>query len=306
MTKSYVKTLATVALLTSSAVAAHDGDAYTSRVDDHAPIGVMADHYHKTGEWMASARYMTMKMGNPISAMGPQEMTSHMVMAGMMYAPTDWVTLTAGTSFRDKTMKMAMNGETTTMSNSNMGDLGLNAIFPVYTTDNSRLLFKAGVSLPTGKIAAANDMDMRYSLMLQSGTGSYGFTPAVTYSQFNDGWSFGAQLKANIWLDDNSFGERAGDVWTGTTWGSYTIIDNFSISGRLSVESKDTTLTTTQASGDASETAMGYVGANYVFRNGALAGHRFAVEFGKRLAASRGDHNLEAAHVITIGWQLAW
>jgi hypothetical protein len=32
------------------------------RADDHAPIGVMADHYHEAGEFMFSYRYMSMSM----------------------------------------------------------------------------------------------------------------------------------------------------------------------------------------------------------------------------------------------------
>ena len=37
------------------------------RADDHAPIGVMADHYHEVGEFMFSYRYMSMSMkGNLI------------------------------------------------------------------------------------------------------------------------------------------------------------------------------------------------------------------------------------------------
>jgi len=34
-----------------------------TRPDDHAPIGVMADHYHHAGEWMFSYRFMRMEMG---------------------------------------------------------------------------------------------------------------------------------------------------------------------------------------------------------------------------------------------------
>lgn len=33
-----------------------------ARPDGHAPIGVMGDHTHKTGEWMFSYRYMQMHM----------------------------------------------------------------------------------------------------------------------------------------------------------------------------------------------------------------------------------------------------
>ena len=37
-------------------------DSPGSRPDSHAPIGVMGDHAHKTGEWMLSYRFMAMDM----------------------------------------------------------------------------------------------------------------------------------------------------------------------------------------------------------------------------------------------------
>ncbi|MBT7538959.1 MAG: transporter, partial [Gammaproteobacteria bacterium] len=41
-------------------VSAHDYE--TKRADSHAPIAVMGDHTHKTGEIMLSYRYMQMNM----------------------------------------------------------------------------------------------------------------------------------------------------------------------------------------------------------------------------------------------------
>ena len=42
---------------------AHEGDGgKVTYASDHAPIGVMADHRHKQGEWMMSYRYMYMDM----------------------------------------------------------------------------------------------------------------------------------------------------------------------------------------------------------------------------------------------------
>lgn len=97
-----------------------------ARPDDHAPIGVMADHAHKAGEFMFGYRYQHMGMNGNL--MGTESMTPAQIvtsvpnrfggmsgMAGMsmggklrsaplnmdmdmhmfeaMYAPTDWVTL---------------------------------------------------------------------------------------------------------------------------------------------------------------------------------------------------------------------
>jgi len=90
-----------------------------SRAVDHAPIGVMGDHYHKAGEWMLSARYMRMHMSGNQSgnttlndsqviaqdnapgrmpsklSVVPDDMDMDMLMLGAMYAPSDRVTLMA-------------------------------------------------------------------------------------------------------------------------------------------------------------------------------------------------------------------
>ena len=83
----------------------------------HAPIGVMADHFHSSGEKMVSARFSNMQMkgnvlhgisindqslistqNNPYAAMSgapsmlsivPQKMNMKMLMLGGMYAPSN-------------------------------------------------------------------------------------------------------------------------------------------------------------------------------------------------------------------------
>jgi hypothetical protein len=81
--------------------------------DTHAPAGVMFDHMHKAGGWMAGFRYANSSAGSPtlhgihtvtddvIAAKGcsphtcsmkTTDMTMNMYMLDIMYAPTDWVT----------------------------------------------------------------------------------------------------------------------------------------------------------------------------------------------------------------------
>ena len=110
--KNILKTalIASVSLNLIGPASAHD-EWTGARPDGHAPIGVMADHYHKKGEWMTSYRYMFMSMdGNrmgddnlstaqvaPGTGVGfpivPIKMHMGMHMLGMMYAPSDRVTL---------------------------------------------------------------------------------------------------------------------------------------------------------------------------------------------------------------------
>ena len=113
--------------------AAHEGDGgKVTYASDHAPIGVMADHRHKKGEWMASYRYMYMDMsGNrdgtdgispeeivtsvanpfanppmmpPTLRVVPTDMPMQMHMLGGMYGLTDRITLMAMGMYVSKEM----------------------------------------------------------------------------------------------------------------------------------------------------------------------------------------------------------
>ena len=137
---------------------------------EHAPIGVMADHFHKKGESMISLRYGSMKMDgnifngnsinteqilaqpNPLGMMPanlsvvPNSMDMTMVMLGGMYAPSDNITLMAMGMFMDKDMDLSSYkpmmgrdflGEFTT-SSSDLSDIALGALFKLNENDWSR------------------------------------------------------------------------------------------------------------------------------------------------------------------------
>ena len=69
----------------------------------------MGDHRHGAGEWMVSYRYMRMNMSDNLDGtneltnadiyanymVAPQQMTMSMHMIGVMYAPSDRLTLMA-------------------------------------------------------------------------------------------------------------------------------------------------------------------------------------------------------------------
>lgn len=158
------------------------------RADSHAPIGVMADHYHEAGEVMLSYRYMSMSMqgnqknGNKISSdliattipnrffgmtgqpptlrIVPTKMTMDMHMFGAMFAPTDWVTLMAMVNYLDNEMHhltyQGMMGTTVrgtfSTKTSGIGDTNLSALIRVRETNVDRLHITAGISLPTGDL----------------------------------------------------------------------------------------------------------------------------------------------------------
>lgn len=161
-----------------SPVYANGGPDESTRADSHAPIGVMGDHAHGAGEMMFSYRFMGMGMnglrdGNePISAedalktyaMVPTTMQMQMHMFGAMFAPHDFVTLMAMTSYRSNFMEMKGAHDHATgghdhavgvyeMESVGLGNLRLSALIPLLNRSNLDLLLKAGVSIPTGSIA---------------------------------------------------------------------------------------------------------------------------------------------------------
>ena len=169
-------------------------DAVPHRADDHAPIGVMADHTHKAGEVMLSYRYGVMTMdGNRIGTdsvspetiattvpnrfagrMGqpptlrvvPLEMTMQMHMLGVMWAPNDRVTLMAMLPYVRKhmdhvTFQGGMGttrlGVFTTVAEG-LGDAKLSGLFPLWTAPGHRLHATAGLSIPTGSTTEEDDV----------------------------------------------------------------------------------------------------------------------------------------------------
>lgn len=296
--KKFVFSAAFVAAFSAQPVAAHDGE--KPRIDDHAPIGVMADHYHKKGEWMASARWMSMGMGDPANTMmGPQEMDGNMVMIGGMYAPSDKLTIAAGISYVDRSMEMVMMGHEIERSADGIGDMRVMAITPVFDDGNQRLLFSIGGSIPTGDTSETDAMGNLVPLTMQPGNGGWSIRPGATYSLFGDGWSFGLQAAGTFWLDGDDTGAKAGDSWHLTGWGSLTVNDRFSLSGRLAYEDMNRWRGVPAFAGSPRERLRGFVGANFYV----VGTHRLGIEVGLPLSESRGANNLETGTTVIVGWQ---
>lgn len=169
---------------------AHEQDKTAPHALDHAPIGVMADHRHKQGEWMLSYRYMHMDMegsrdgttalspdqiattipnrffGNPMQPptlrVVPTNMEMDMHMIGVMYGFSDRITLMAMGSIISKDMQhttyqsgMGTNvlGGFTTKTNG-IGDTALTAIIGLDDGSNPKrqINLNLGLSLPIGSI----------------------------------------------------------------------------------------------------------------------------------------------------------
>lgn len=340
--------------------------AHTVYADDHAPIGVMADHAHKKGEFMISLRAMHMEMqGNQIGTDGvsadqivttvpnrfagmpmqpptlrivPTEMRTDMYMLGMMYAPSDAVTLMVMANYLEKEMDHVtyQGGMGTTVlggfqtNPKAFGDTKVAALFPLIGIPDAgamqadELTLKAGVSLPTGStdetatiLTPMNTQPtVRVPYMMQAGTGTWDLEPALTYKARRGAIGFGAQAAASIRLDRNKWGYSFGDTFEGTAWVSYRPAQFISLSGRVKartmgrIDGIDPSIMgpvqTANPDLQGGERVDALAGVNLVGTHGPLAGHRLGIELGLPVYQDLNGPQMAADWNLTIGWQKAF
>ncbi|MDF2377192.1 MAG: hypothetical protein P1U81_13185 [Verrucomicrobiales bacterium] len=223
------------------------------RVDSHAPISVMGEHTHEAGEWMVSYRYMSMEMGenrdgtNTLASqqlfnlgfpVATTEMTMEMHMMGLMYAPTDTVTLMAMTGYEFNKMDHVtrpgsparmMRGETFKMATEGWGDTQFGALVKFHDANKRRAHLNLMMSAPTGNLTEK-------AYPMHTGTGTWDLLPGVTYLWQEGNISGGSQLTGRVHLGDNDLRFAYGDSVEGTSWLAYRLTDYLSVSGRLSLE----------------------------------------------------------------------
>lgn len=262
--------------LSPTLATAHDGEVHTGNApvgvtdlpplnaDGHAPIGVMGDHRHKTGEVMLSYRFMHMDMQGyrsgtnnlspeqvasiPNIRIVPTSMTMDMHMFGAMYAPNDRITLMAMLPYVTKQMDhitfAGMAGTvrlgTFNTQSEGWGDLKISALYGLREWGNNKLHLNLGVSLPTGSTTEranvltpmGGTMNVRMPYGMQLGSGTYDLLPGITYigRSGNTGW--GAQLTGVIRTGKNN-GWSFGDEAKLTAWASYRPQPWISFSGRI-------------------------------------------------------------------------
>jgi hypothetical protein len=234
----------------------------SSRVDGHAPIGVMGDHRHEAGEIMLSLRYMPMTMEGSrvgtasianseiVSATGqnfmatPTRMTMKMVMAGAMYAPTDRITLTAMLPYLDNSMDhVTRAGGAFSTASSGLGDVGLGALVGLGAWGNQSAHLNLGVSLPTGSIEAmgvlptSNGSAVQLPYPMQLGSGTFDVKPGITWLGQQPDWSWGMQASGTLRMGENSRGWTLGNRADATAWLGVPVAHNLSFSARGALSS---------------------------------------------------------------------
>lgn len=230
------------------------------RADSHAPIGIMGDHLHPKGGFMLSLRVMHMHMkGNKIGnetiddeeiyqnfMVAPQDMTMQMYMLGVMYAPSDKVTLMVMQHFARKEMNltaqmmmpngmpMKQNFET---KSSGIGDVTVHALYSIWSSIGNSAHLNAGINLPIGEIDNTDDTPMmensKLPYAMQLGAGTFDFTLGATIKGSKNNISWGIQQLNTIRTGRNSEEYRFGNLYKLNLWGAYSIIPQLSASLRL-------------------------------------------------------------------------
>lgn len=326
------------------------------RPDSHAPIGVMGDHTHAKGEFMVSYRFMHMTMKDnlvnadditsdeiattianrfssidgqpPTLRVVPTEMTMDMHMLGVMYAPSDRLTLMGMVNFltfhMDHTtyqggMGTNVLGEFTTQS-SGLGDISLTALFKF----NDYFQANLGVSVPTGSIEEEDQIltpmnmepTVRLPYPMQLGSGTWDLLPGVVYFQKAENLSWGAQIRGTIRLGENDNEFSYGNRFLTTAWGAYRLARWISSSLRLGfsgingIDGLDPGIVapvqTANPDFHGGHLLDGHLGINLIGPSGFLMDQRLAIEVGIPFWQSLHGPQLQTTSVLTLGWQYAF
>lgn len=311
-----------------------------TRVDAHAPIGVMGDHTHHAGEVMLSYRYMRMDMRpnyvgsdevTPQSQLRPNggnflimptDMQTEMHMVGVMYAPSDDLTLTFMMPILDKTMDhITAAGTSFTTATNGIGDFKFGGLVNIYEQGNVKGHLNLIMGAPTGSVKESGFVPpagriIRLPYPMQLGSGTWDFRPGVTFVGQKGNFSWGSQVTGIVRLGENNENYTLGNEISGTLWGALRLSDCVSTSLRVSgtawgdIDGRDPMIMGPVPTADPAiqggERIDLFYGLNFLFQDGAFKGHRLAVEAGTPLYQDLDGPRLGMDWMMTIGWQKAW
>lgn len=335
--------LATAVLATMAPVSVKGQVEWTSsRPDGHAPIGVMGDHTHEAGEFMFSYRYMSMSMDGNLDGsdevspeeitrpdgpygfmVAPLEMPMQMHMLGIMYAPSDRITLMGMANYTTSSMNHRMrSGMEFETESGSLGDVGLSALIGLIQEGPRRLHLTAGVTLPTGSINQQDVTPMSdpaeavLPYPMQTGIGSPGLNVGATFLGMAERVSWGAQGRWSTSMGGNERQYTVGDRLLGTAWLAWRAVDrlSFSVRGAYSewhdYDGADPDLNPMMAPTMRTDLRGGKridipVGANYWINSGALSGLRFLVEYDIPVWHDLSGPQLKSTGALTVGAQLS-
>ena len=308
-------------------------------------------HTHPTGEWMVSYRYMPMRMaGNLVGTrrvsasevlqdymVAPTDMDMNMHMFGLMYAPTDKLTLMGMVPYSRLSMNhVTRMGSGFTTQSEGLGDIQVSALYTFERREHDLLHFDIGVSLPTGSIDERDDTpagsNQRLPYPMQLGSGTFDPKIGVTYLGALNDWSWGAHTEGIFRVGENSNHYVLGNRYVLEGWGSYRWNRWLSSSVRTTgtfwehIHGEDDSLNPMMVpTADQEDHSLNPVmvptadpdlqagsrldlslGLNFFVASHKFFGNRLAVEFTVPLYQSLEGPQLARDWALSLGWQYFW
>lgn len=311
--------------------------------DFPAPIGVMGDHTHRSGDWMLSYRYMRMQMqGNrdgthdrssseviasPFSV-SPKKMTTEMHMFGFMYGVSDRWTLMGMLPFVRKEMDhVRSNGDQFTTRSKGIGDVRLTALYQLEELEvqvlgsdsyvRHHLHLSTGLGIPLGDVEATASSGAQLPYPMQIGSGTFDLIPGLTYTGSLEQLSWGGQAQATLRLGRNRRSYSLGDRFLVSAWGKFQWSDWISTSLRLeyqqwrNIDGADSRLNpmmvpTADPDRRAGRRLDVLAGFDVIIPDGPLEGNRLAIELGLPAYQWLDGPQLETDWRLTAGWQISF
>lgn len=321
---------------------------------DLSPSDVMFGHEHGKGKWKISYRYMSMMMEGKLKGsntvddnfvfnnyiMSPQRMQMDMHMLMGMYGFTNKFSVMvmmnyasikmdmlglAGTTMQMDGRTMVMTANSTNMSSksSGLGDTKLYGVYALINHTIHHFFLSAGISIPTGSImmkGSANDImyaNVRYPYMMQLGSGSVDFMPAVTYLLKKNKTSASVEIGSVVRPFNNSLNYHLGNEYKCTIWLAHKWFPWVSSSLRVeanSVESitgKDESLYETIEpsafnNNYGGRNLNGFVGINFYVNKSFLKNNKFSVEYGLPVYQNVNGVQLDEKSAVYAGWLISF
>ncbi|MEC9282757.1 MAG: transporter, partial [Bdellovibrionota bacterium] len=269
-------------------------------------------------------------------SMAPVNMQMMMHMAGIMYAPSDDWTFVMMVPYTSNEMSMQSKGSMSSMgmsmnsmamndamsASSNMtresnglGDITLSGLRKLFETEDERLLVSLGLVLPTGSETESYN-GSRLAYPMQLGTGSFRFKPGITYSAYQEEFSYGAQAIVDHALNTNDQNYKVGDKFLVNLWGSYTLTEEISASLRYEYKKKNRIsgrdeqinsmmMPAGNPANSGNEKHSIFTGMNYKPTK-FFKGHRVAFEIGIPIKQKSDGPQMKDNYIFILGWQKAW
>ena len=287
---------------------------------------------------MASYRYMFMSMQRNYDGdsqisdeaaragymMNSAEMDMQMHMLGVMYAPSDKLTLMLMSNYVENSMlNMNMMGVGSKMKSSGWGDTSLATYYGLFKKPDSSAHIGLGVSAPTGSIDERMSNGMRMGYPMQLGSGTWDLKPSFTWLGQQGDWSYGSQASAVIHMGENDNGYTLGDSMALTGWVSRRLNEWSAVSLRLTgsswgnVDGSDDEMPVIPMGPLAGQPMASAADPNA--RGGSRldlsvglnlwdteTGARFAIEVGAPIYQNLDGPQLGSEWFVTAGFQFAW